>query len=72
MHVMLAILVLTAWKIVLIDVKKAFVLETNPVSLALKTGLEANVTAWVIVRMINAVIMVYVIIAKLVGMVIYV
>lgn len=70
MLVMLVILVQIAWKGVLQDVKKVFVLETSPVSLAKKTGLEANVTALVIVKMINAMQTVYVKIVRLVGMVI--
>lgn len=71
MLVMLVILVQIAWKGVLHNVKKVFVLETNPVSLAKKTGLEANVTALVIVKMINAMQTVFVKIVRLVGIVIY-
>lgn len=71
MLVMLVILVQIAWKGVLQDVKKVFVLETSPVSLAKKTGLEANVTALVIVKMINAMQTVFVKIVRLVGIVIY-
>lgn len=71
MLVMLVILVQIAWKVVLIDVKKVFVLETNHASLAKKTGLEASVTAWVTVKMINVVLAVYVKIVRLVGMEIY-
>lgn len=71
MLVMLVILVQIAWKGVLHNVKKVFVLETSPVSLAKKTGLEANVTALVIVKMINAMQTVFVKIVRLVGIVIY-
>lgn len=71
MLVMLVILVQIAWKVVLHNVKKVFVLETSPVSLAKKTGLEANVTALVIVKMINAMQTVFVKIVRLVGIVIY-
>lgn len=71
MLVMLVILVQIAWKVVLHNVKKVFVLETSPVSLAKKTGLEANVTALVIVKMINAMQTVFVKIVRLVGMVKY-
>lgn len=71
MLVMLVILVQIAWKGVLHNVKKVFVLETCPVSLAKKTGLEANVTALVIVKMINAMQTVFVKIVRLVGIVIY-
>lgn len=71
MPVMLVILVQIAWKGVLHNVKKVFVLETSPVSLAKKTGLEANVTALVIVKMINAMQTVFVKIVRLVGIVIY-